>query len=156
VPRRFSIRSRLPASGRSRLVPSPSSISSSSVHLSGPPTHARHCPYPLLRPFETRRPMSRSRPTNIDWTSVSEARCAGGCETFVRHFHRFWESRLPTSTSISGTSISKNFVTFFPPSSSSYLRATMPVVTNSPNSILHMIVGYMSPASGTASYRGPE
>ena len=56
------------------------------------------------------------------------------------------EPWLPTSTLISGTLISKDFATFFPPSSSSYLRAMIPVVTNSPNSILHMIVGYRSQA----------
>jgi hypothetical protein len=38
----------------------------------------------------------------------------------------------------------KNFPTFFPPSSYNSLQGPMPVVTNSPNSILRMIVGYIN------------
>jgi hypothetical protein len=48
--------------------------------------------------------------------------------------------RSPTFISISGTSINKNFKTYFHPSSPNFLLVPTHAMTFSPNSIVHMIM----------------
>ena len=80
-------------------------------------------------------------------------RCENNIIISVRRLYKiFWPCAMlgwpqwPISILISGTLISKDFPTFFPLYSSNSLHGPMPVATNSPNSILHMIVGYRSQA----------